>query len=185
MAARIVELQTRPKRLRAEQAEQLKQAYLPFEDEFPERLTRELHYHLNRLRPSKKPKWTFVMLSPEQNDAVVDWLARHSSRPIVAMRLWAHCFRYLDYDTGEIHQTREQLAEHLGIDPYHVSRVMSELVKMGAIIRRRERIGGLRGPGPVRYFMNPRVATHLPEGVREAAQAEAPLLTIMDGGKKA
>lgn len=184
MAARIVELQTRPKRLRAEQAEQLKQAYLPFEDEFPERLTRELHYHLNRLRPSKKPKWTFVMLSPEQNAAVVNWLVKNSDRPMIAVRVWAHCFEHLNYDTGEICRRREEIAETLGIESRDVSRIMTELAKLGAINRRRERIGGLRGPGPVRYFMNPRVATHLPEGIREAAQAEAPLLTIMKGGKE-
>lgn len=184
MTARIVELQTRPKRLRAEQAEQLKQAYLPFEDEFPERLTRELHYHLNRLKPSKKPKWTFVMLSPEQNAAVVNWLVKNSGRPMVAVRVWAHCFEHLDYDTGEIRRHRDEIAKNVGVDPKHVSEIMTELVKMGAIIRRRERIAGMRGPGPVHYFMNPRVATHLPKGVREAAQVEAPLLTIMKGGKE-
>lgn len=184
MAARIVELQTRPKRLRAGQAEQLKQAYLPFEDEFPERLTRELYYHLNRLRPSKRPKWTFVMLSPEQNAAVVNWLVKNSGRPMVAVRVWAHCFEHLDYDTGEIRRSREEIAKTVGIERRDVSRIMTELAKMGAITRRREKVAGLSGPGTVHYFMNPRVATHLPEATRAAAQAEAPLLTIMDGGKE-
>ena len=38
---------------------------------------------------------------------------------------------------------------------------MGELEGIGAISRRRERIVGMRGPGAVRYFMNPNVATHL------------------------
>lgn len=62
---------------------------------------------------------------------------------------------------------------------------MGELVKMDAIIRRRERIAGLRGPGLVRYFMNPRVATHLENHARDIAQAAAPtLLTMLEGGKE-
>lgn len=108
----------------------------------------------------------------------------HSSRPIVAMQLWALCFEHLDEETGEIHHSREEIAKSVGIDAEDVSRIMSELVKMGAIIRRRERIAGLRGPGLVRYFMNPRVATHLAGTARDLAQAEAPnLLTLLEGGK--
>jgi CRP-like cAMP-binding protein len=183
MAARIVELRTKPKRLRAEQAERLRQAFLPFEDEIPEQAAREIRHVINRLTPSRN-KWTFVMLSPEQNEAVVNWLVQHSSRPLVAVRLWALCFKDLDPDTGEIRHRREEMAASLGIGEEHVSRVMTELVRMGAITRRRERIGGLRGPGLVRYFMNPRVATHLPEGARDIAQAEAPLLTLLEGGKE-
>lgn len=63
---------------------------------------------------------------------------------------------------------------------------MGELEGIGAIIRRRERVNGTRGPGRVRYFMNPVVGTHLAGGERDAAQAEAPpgpLLRIMQGGK--
>jgi CRP-like cAMP-binding protein len=184
MAARIVELQTKPKRMRADQADRLRQALLPFEEELPEQVVRDLRHHINRLTSSRN-KWTFVMLSPEQNAAVVNWLVEHSGRPLVAVRLWALCFEHLDEETGEIHHRREQIAESLGVDPDDVSRIMSELVKMGAIIRRRERIAGLRGPGPVRYFMNPRVATHLAGTARDLAQAEAPtLLTLLEGGKE-
>jgi CRP-like cAMP-binding protein len=182
MAARIIELRTKPKRLRADQAERLRQALLPFEDELPEQV-RDLRYQINRLTFSDR-KWTFVMLSPEQNAAVVNWLVKQSARPLVAVRLWALCFEHLDKDTGEIRRTRDQIAESLGIGADHVSQIMSELVKAGAIIRHRVRIAGMRGPGAVRYFMNPRVATHLENHARDIAQAAAPLLTMMDGGKE-
>lgn len=182
MAARIIELRIKPKRLRAEQAERLQQALLPFADELPEQVA-DLRYHINRLTFSNR-KWTFVMLSPEQNAVVVKWLAKNSTRPIAAMQVWAQCFEHLDYDTGEIRRRREEIAEDAGIDAEDVSRIMSELVKMGAITRRREKVRGLRGPGLVCYFMNPRVATHLEGTARDAAQAEAPtLLTLLEGGK--
>jgi hypothetical protein len=105
---------------------------------------------------------------------------------LVAVRLWALCFEHLDEETGEIHYRREEIAETLRVHPDHVSEIMSELVRVGAISRRREKISGLRGPGVVCYFMNPRVATHLAGTARNEAQAEAPSLqlTLLDGGKQ-
>jgi hypothetical protein len=57
---------------------------------------------------------------------------------------------------------------------------MSELEKIGAISRRRERIPEMRGPGPVRYFMSPRIATHETGAARDKAQAAAPQLELVD-----
>lgn len=130
--------------------------------------------------------WTFVMLSPSQNAAVVSYLAEHSDRPVVAMRLWAMCFEHLRNDTGEIMLRRDEIAEKLKEEPGTISRIMGQLEQIGAIIRRRERVGGMRGPGLVRYFMNSVVGTHLTGVARDNAQADAPpgpLLRIMDGGK--
>lgn len=125
--------------------------------------------------------WSFVMLSPAQNRAVVKWLSRNSKRPHKAAELWAECFTAMRNDTGEIMKTREELAEAVGLKADHVSEIMGELVSIRAIISKRERVPGLRGPGLVRYFMNPTVATHLPNEARKKAQAEAPpLLAYMD-----
>jgi hypothetical protein len=127
--------------------------------------------------------WSFVMLSPAQNNAVVEWIGTKSKRPIDASRLWAKCFTVLRSDTGEIMLTRLELADALGIHENNVSQIMNELVKIGAIITRRERVPGLKGPGMVRYFMNPRVATNLTGAARDTAQAAAPpLLVLMNGG---
>ena len=82
--------------------------------------------------------------------------------------------------------TRDQLAEMVGDTADNVSAIMGELEGIGAISRRRERVAGMRGPGRVRYFMNPVVGTHLAGGERDAAQADAPpgpLLHLMQGGK--
>jgi hypothetical protein len=177
----IVELKTRPDRLRQDQAETLRQAILPFETQMPDAV-KALIGHIDRQTASRN-KWTFVMLSPEQNSIVVDYLAENSKRPLVAVRLWALCFKHLRNDTGEVLLSREEIAEKLKQKADSVSELMSELVEFGAIIRRRERVAGLKGPGMVHYFMNPRVATHLGGTAREKAQDEAPLLRLMEGGK--
>jgi predicted transcriptional regulator len=131
---------------------------------------------LYRLRtPVADPAgWTFVMLSPAQNRAVVQWLLRFSTRPQKAVDLWAVFFEYLHFETGEIMLTRDAMAEAIGSDASTITKVTAELEWIGAISRRREPRNG-----PVRYFMNARVATHLPNKARERAQAEASPLKLV------
>lgn len=178
MTGKIVELRTRPERLREDQAEQLREALLPFEQLWGAPVS-ELLGLVDRQTASRN-RWTFVMLSPSQNAIVVNYLAKHSKRPIIAMQLWALFFEHLRTDTGEIMLRREEIAEKMGLDADNVSHIMTELVEFGAIIRRREKVGGLKGPGFVRYFMNPRVATHLSGKERDKAQDEAPLLRLIE-----
>jgi hypothetical protein len=130
------------------------------------------------LRAQAHNEWTFLMLSPSQNAAVVRWLMENSKRPMVAARLWARLFEIIRNDTGEVMALRSDLAAHLGIESRTVSELMGELASINAI--RKERNG--RG---VRYFMNSNVATHLPgPAARKAArEADGPLLRVMDGGK--
>jgi hypothetical protein len=175
----IVNLRTKPDRLREDQAEVLRQALLPFEDGDLAPHVRGLIVHIAR-QTGSRTRWTFVMLSPDQNAAVVNYLAAHSSRPVIAMRLWALCFRYLDIETGEIMLRRDEIASAVGEQPANVSTIIGELVEFGAISRRREKVGGMRGPGLVRYFMNPNVATHLAGKERDDAQADAPLLRLIE-----
>lgn len=102
------------------------------------------------------------------------------------MNLWAELFTAVDIETGAITLTRDQLAELVGITADTESEIMGELEGIGAISRQRQRVAGMRGPGMVRYFMNPHVATHLAGRARDTAQAEAPpgpLLRVMEGGK--
>lgn len=178
----IISLRTRPDRLRQDQAETLRQALLPFEEQMPDAV-RSLIVHIDRQTASRN-RWTFVMLSPSQNAEVVRYLADHSKRPMIALKLWALCFEHLRTDTGEIMLTRDEIAEKVRERPDNISEIMTELVEFGAIIRKRERIAGMRGPGRAHYFMNPRVATHLSGKERDEAQKQAPpLLTLMEGGK--
>ena len=126
------------------------------------------------LRAQAPNDWTFVMLSPSQNARVVEWLDKNSKRPQAAMRLWARLFEVLRNDTGEVMQTREELAQWLGVEPKNLSSIMSELASINAV--RREKRGR-----EVRYYMNSNIATHL-SGVaaREAArQADGPVLRVV------
>ena len=115
--------------------------------------------------------WTFVMIGPKENQAVVAWLRQNSQRPMAAMEVWALLFTALRFDTGEIALTRAELAERVGIQPRHVSSIMTELVEIGAVSRVRE---GRR----VRYFMNPNIGTHLTGKERDQAQSEARQLSL-------
>ena len=177
MPAVIKRLETRPEKLKREEARRLKAMLLGFPGDIPERALSELLATLDR-HTAAGTEWPFVMISPEQNAAVVRWLARHSERPQLAVQLWALLFQHLRRDTGEVVRSRDELAADLGVAPTHVSAVMSELERVGAVTR--VRVPGLRGPGPVRYLMNPRVGTHLSGEARRQAQADAPRLVLVE-----
>jgi Crp-like helix-turn-helix domain len=178
MAATLRRLRTRADRLRAEQADALRQLVLEYPG-LPERPRGEIVAAIDR-QAAAENGWTFVMLSPSQNKAVARWLAENSERPQKAMLLWAELFDHLCRDTGEISLTRDELAEAVGIAPTSVSEVMRELESIGAIVTRRERVAGMRGPGRAAYFMNPNVATNLSGSAHDKAQAEAPKLRLVE-----
>jgi DNA-binding transcriptional ArsR family regulator len=121
--------------------------------------------------------WSFVMLGPAQNEAVVRWIAENSKRPHKAHLLWAALLGRLDWDTGEVRATRQDLAERVGVRPTELSQLMGELASINAV--RREKQG--RG---VRYFLNPWIATHVPsaQGRSGGRQEAGPLLRVMEGG---
>jgi CRP-like cAMP-binding protein len=178
MVATLRRLRTKADRLQAEQAAELRQLVLDY-PALPELARRQIVNAIDR-QTAAANGWTFVMLSPSQNKAVARWLAENSERPQKAMLLWAELFDHLCRDTGEISLTRDELAEAVGIAPTSVSEVMRELESIGAIVTRRERVAGMRGPGRAVYFMNPNVATNLAGVAREQAQAEAPRLRLVE-----
>lgn len=180
MAAGIVRLRTRGDRLRAEQAATLRQLVLA-QPGLPAHAVGQIVAAIDRETASGSG-WRFVMVDPVGNAAVVRWLAAHSSRPTIAMVLWAELAQHIHNDTHEVVRTRDELADAVGVHPDNVSRIMGELEACGAISRRRERVAGMRGPGVVKYFLNPNVATHLAGAARDAAQARAPALHVVDGG---
>ena len=122
--------------------------------------------------------WIFVMISPEQNAEVVDWLEANSKRPQKALKLWSRLLTHLRVDTGEIMVTRQELAERVGMEPRDLSSTMTELASINAIRRVKE---GRK----VRYFLNPHIATHLPSPTARAAAREGagPLLRSVEGGR--
>lgn len=179
-SAHIVKFRSKEDLLNDMQAAELRQALLSVGN-LPENAVGRIVAAIDQNTAATTKGWSFIMLSPKQNAAVVKWLMENSLRPNEAVQLWAECFTAVRADTGEIMLTREELAERCKMQPQNVSRVMSELVNIRAITRTRERVPGLRGPGLVRYFMNPTVATHLPNKAREVAQNNAlPILAYID-----
>jgi hypothetical protein len=178
MAATISRLRTRPQRASDADADQLRALLQRRPDLLTERLSGLAIARLDQQLPSTNG-WAFVMMSPQDHDLVVSWLDEHSARPRLALRLWSKLFLNLRRDTGEIMFTRDELASLLAQRPEHISRVMTELETIGAISKLREKVPGMRGPGVVRWFMSPRLATHITGQARDKAQKDAPQLRLV------
>ena len=119
--------------------------------------------------------WTFIMISPEQNRAVVDWLEENSKRPLKALRLWALLFENVHRETGQIMLSRREIAQEINIQTQTVTNIMSELESIKAILKQKNGRG-------VMYYMNPNIANHYPREIRNGEQKKTPQLKIIDGG---
>src|SRR3954454_24224308 len=177
MPARILRLRTKADRLRTDTAAQLRQLVLDYPG-LPERARGEIIGTIDR-QTASEGGWTFVMLSPEQNAAVMRWLRSNSRFPTMALALWGELFTELRRGTGGGLLTRDQLARRGGTPPSRVSTVMHELAGIGAIVTHREKVTGLRGPGRAVYLMNPSAATTWPGPAREKARPDAPPLRLV------
>jgi len=72
--------------------------------------------------------------------------------------------------------SRLEMAEKISVHPNNISAIMSELESINAILKKKE------GRGVV-YYMNPNVANHYPQEIRERFQKESPKLMLLEGGK--
>lgn len=177
MAAKIKILQPKNKQIKLEQLEQL-QAVLNLFPEINEKKASYLLWEIKRKNKLNDPNtWTFIMISPEQNRSVVNWLDEKSTQPRKALRLWALLFEYVHRETGQIMLSRQEIAEKIKMRSNDVSRIMSELESINAILKKKD------GRGVI-YYMNPNVANHYPQEIREKEQESSPQLKIIEGGKK-
>lgn len=153
MAAKIKRFQPKDKQAKQQDLFEL-QAML---DRFPEleKDVPSLIWKIKRKNNLQEPNtWTFIMISPEQNFSVVNWLEAKSKRPLKALKLWALLFDNVHRETGQIMLTRQEIASKITIHSNDVSSIMTELESIKAIIKKKEGRG-------VTYYMNPNVATHL------------------------
>ena len=173
MAATVHRFRSTRDRLKADQGDELRQLLLDLGEErnLPADAVTRIVAAIDGETASDRG-WTFVMIGPVENQAVVDWLYGNSRRPKAATRVWAMLFTALRYDTGEIALTREEIAEHVGTAPRNVSSIMTELVGIGAVSRTRD--GRM-----VRYFMNPTIGTKLTGKARDRAQDEGAQLKLV------
>ena len=87
--------------------------------------------------------------------------------------VWNAAVTYVRQDTGEILASREQLAKDADTLVRHVSTAMTDLEKIGAVIKSK------RGRNVV-YNVNPHVAWNGGEGSRIAASKGAPKLRLVE-----
>jgi hypothetical protein len=178
MVASLSRFRTRANRLKAQEGEKLRQLVLDYGDALPRRAVGEILLAIDRVTDTERDDWRFLLMAAEQFNAVADWLEEHSTRPRMAVRLFRHLLRFVDPRTDEILRTRDELAELVKARPTDVSTVMNELVAIGAVRSERVPVPGLKGPGMVRWYLSPLVASHLPLKARERAQAEATALEL-------
>jgi len=160
-----------PKHSRAtrDQAEQVRQFMLDLD--IPADARAHVDNALYRISEAPGRRWLFVMISPEQF-RFVKKATQATTRPDQTWAVFTLAITYLRMDTGEILASREKLAEDAGTLPRHVSTAMSDLVKIGAIVRHR------RGRHVV-YSVNPHVGWAGGEGARQEAAKDAPKLRLV------
>jgi len=73
--------------------------------------------------------------------------------------------------------TRLEIAQKLSIRHNNVTAIMTELESINAIVKKKD------GRNVV-YYMNPNVANHYSQEIRERKQKEEPTLKIISGGLK-
>ena len=106
--------------------------------ELNERKISSLLWEVKRKNKINLPEdWTFIMISPEQNRAVVDWLEENSKRPLKALRLWASLFENVQKETGQIMLSRREIAQEINIQTQTVTNIMSELESIKAILKQK------------------------------------------------
>jgi len=128
------------------------------------------------------PCWKFNMISPAQCLEV--WNAiRKMDRPELTRHVFDLVLTHLEPNTGAVTLTREEIAEECETEPRHISTVMTQLEEHKVIYRRRLKVAGMRGRGPVRYYLNPHVAWNGKLEVRVEEAKQAPLPFVIDGGK--
>jgi hypothetical protein len=171
MAGSLHRLRTRRDRLRAEDAELVRQFLLGL-DTAPASAKSAIVAAVDR-ETAANEGWTFCMISAAQFEQVHEWLLDNSKRPRLAVRIWTHLFQHVRTDSNELVLTRQQLAERFKVPAAHVSNVMAEMEQIGAIERH-------HANGRVSYLLNPRIGTHLTGAARERAQANAPLLRLVE-----
>lgn len=172
MPASLHRLQTKRARLDAAEADQLRQHILDFDAfSLPADAATAIVLAIDRATAAHHG-WTFVMLSPAQNLAVLRWLTSHSKRPSVGVIAWGEILNALRNDTGEVMLTREELAARCEVSPNAITDALAELEGIGAITRTRRAVAGMRGRGRVVIHVNPMVATKLAGAARDRAQAE-------------
>lgn len=184
--AEITRFVSRPERLSRQKAEDARQAVLDLE--LPKTATETILLTIARhADPGRPEKWAFHMLQPKQVLTVWDAIRAlpGKDRPHQVRHLFDLVLTHLEWNTGLVLLTREELATRIGAAPGDVSRMMGTLERIGVIVRERVKLTGMRGQGIARYRINPHVAWNGGLDTRQEQAQQIPLpLSVIDGGKE-
>ena len=129
------------------------------------------------------------MISPAQ--CLLVWNAcKKGEKPYETRDVFDQVITHLETNTGVVTLTRGEIAERIGIHPREVSRAMGRLEKLGAVVRERVKIPGMKGPGKAQYRINPYVGwngslENREEAARGTDQRDLPFEVIDGGGDNA
>jgi|CEGC01.1.fsa_nt_gi DNA-binding transcriptional ArsR family regulator len=182
--ADIAKFIPKAERLKAEQVAEVRQYVLGLG--LPGRATEDILITLQRHETGGiLADWTFNMISPAQCLAV--WNAiNEGEKPNETRRIFDYVLTHIETNTGLVTLTRDELADIVGIAPKHVSSAMKRLEDLGAIVRERVKVPGMRGPGKARYRLNPHVGWNGKLESRKLAAEQVPLpFDVIEGGKNA
>ena len=107
------------------------------------------------------------MLNPDQQRLVLRAITE-MPRPGLLLRVWLAAISHLCYDTGEVMAGRARLAEDTRTTPAEVSRALTHLTEIGALVRLK----------PGRYAINPHVGWQGSLLKREAAAKQTPMVVL-------
>jgi Firmicute plasmid replication protein (RepL) len=131
----------------------------------------ELNRRLTTRLPDAVEPWSFAMVaaSPETVATFLRAVAE-GPRGFATLRVWHALAPYVRRDTGEVVCTQRTLARTAGVSIGDVQRAVARLVEIGALLREE------RG----RYRVHPRLMWKGELAKRERAQAEAPVLRLVE-----
>ena len=154
--------------------------------ELPEAVTEDIMVAISRYESGGVlPKWNFNMIQPAQCLAVWDAI-REMPLPDLTRHVFDLVLTHIEPNSGAVTLTREELAQRCKTEASNISRIMTALESHHVIFRRRLKVAGMRGRGPVRYYLNPHVAWNgkLEHRTEEAKRTPHPF-AVIDGGKGA
>ncbi len=182
--AEITRFIPKTERLKADQVAEVRQLVLALD--LPSRATEDLLITLQRHETGGVlADWTFNMISPSQ--CLLVWEAiKEGDRPYETRDVFDYVLTHIETNTGIVTLTREELAERAHIHPREVTKAMKRLEDIGAIVRERVKVPGMRGPGKARYRLNPHVGWNGKLERRQKIAEQIPLpFGVIEGGKNA
>ena len=181
--SKITRFIPKAERIKREQAEAARQAVLALD--LPDLATEDILITLQRHETGGAiSNWAFNMISPQQCNAVLKAIDASDPKPLTTYRVFIRVLTHVETNTGIVTLSRDELANLCNLQPGHVSAAMKRLEDLGAVVRERVRVPGMRGPGKARYRINPHVAWNGKLDRREVAAEQTRLpFDVIDGDR--